>query len=134
MTDYPRFPKLTPRVSDTSETFEVGEKNAYTGATRTQTTSYTKANDINNEALLAVNKMEQWADSLNDKLATDQVQMRNTVKQDQFNSISIEGRIQLNSNFRNPDTVGPFQKGQIRFNASTNKFQGYDGTAWRDFH
>ena len=26
------------------------------------------------------------------------------------------------------------QSGDIRFNSSTNKFQGYDGTTWQDFH
>ena len=79
--------------------------------------------------------MEQWADSLNDKLSADQVQIRNSVQQDQFGSISIRGRLRLNSNLTDPDTaeITPL-KGQIRFNVDTNKFQGYDGTAWRDFH
>ena len=79
--------------------------------------------------------MEQWADSLNDKLSADQVQIRNSVQQDQFGSISIRGRLRLNENLTNPDTAEATPlKGQIRFNAATNKFQGYDGTAWRDFH
>tara|TARA_S200002703_G_C3788622_1_gene243305 strand:+ start:253 stop:534 length:282 start_codon:yes stop_codon:yes gene_type:complete len=79
-------------------------------------------------------QLNRWANVLTDKLGSDAVSNRNNVKLDVDESISINGRIQLNANFTNPDTTGAFQKGQIRFNTSTNKFQGYDGTAWRDFH
>ena len=41
--------------------------------------------------------------SLNDKLSADQVQIRNSVQQDQFGSISIRGRLRLNSNPTDPD-------------------------------
>ena len=84
---------------------------------------------------MLLHQMEQWADSLNDKLSSDGVKIRNSVQQDQFGSISIRGRLRLNSNLTDPDTAETTPlKGQIRFNVDTNKFQGYDGTAWRDFH
>ena len=134
MSDYPRFPKITPNIGDSSDTFTIGSPGPYGAPAPTKTVSFTKASSINSGAQDALTQMEQWADSLNDKLSADQVQIRNSVQQDQFGSISIQGRLRLNSNLSNPDTAGPFVKGQIRFNAATNKFQGYDGTDWRDFH
>ena len=105
------------------------------GEAPTKTVSFAKAGSINGGAQDALTQMEQWADSLNDKLSADQVQIRNSVKQDQFGSISIRGRIRLNSNNTDPDTTETTPvTGQIRFNTDTNKFQGYDGTGWRDFH
>jgi len=135
MADYPRFPKITPNIDDTSDTFTVGSPGPYNTPAPTKTVSFAKAGSINGGAQDALNQMEQWADSLNDKLSADQVQIRNSVQQDQFGSISIRGRLRLNENLTNPDTVEATPlKGQIRFNAATNKFQGYDGTGWRDFH
>ena len=134
MADYPRFPKITPNIGDTSDTFTTGPTPMYGEAPR-KTVSFAKASSINGGAQDALTQMEQWADSLNDKLSADQVQIRNSVQQDQFGSISIRGRLRLNSNLTNPDTAEATPlKGQIRFNIDTNKFQGYDGTAWRDFH
>jgi hypothetical protein len=135
MADYPRFPKITPNIGDSSDTFTVGSPGPYGLAAPTKTVSFAKASSINGGAQSALTQMEQWADSLNDKLSADQVQIRNSVQQDQFGSISIRGRLRLNSNSTNPDTAESTPlKGQIRFNAATNKFQGYDGTGWRDFH
>ncbi len=134
MADYPRFPKIRPNIGDSSETFQTGPKPMY-GEAPTKTVSFAKAGSINGGAQDALTQMEQWADSLNDKLSADQVQIRNSVKQDQFGSISIRGRIRLNSNNTDPDTTETTPvTGQIRFNTDTNKFQGYDGTGWRDFH
>ena len=135
MADYPRFPKIRPNIGDSNDTFTVGSPGPYGLAAPTKTVSFAKASSINGGAQDALNQMEQWADSLNDKLSSDQVQIRNGVQQDQFGSISIRGRLRLNENLPNPDTVEATPlKGQIRFNAATNKFQGYDGTGWRDFH
>ena len=135
MADYPRFPKITPNLNDSSETFTIGSPGPYGAPAPKKTVSFVKAGAVNGGAQNALNQMEQWADSLNDKLSADQVQIRNSVQQDQFGSISIRGRLRLNSNLTNPDTAESTPlKGQIRFNAATNKFQGYDGTAWRDFH
>ena len=82
----------------------------------------------------AIKLMERWANRLLDVLGSDNIKLRNTVVKNESDSISIQGRIRLNSNLTDPDTTETFVKGQIRFNASTNKFQGYDGTGWRDFH
>ena len=139
MSDYPRFPKITPSMENSDSTFTTGSAPMTSfgpaGPAPTTTVSFAKASSINGGAQDALNQMEQWADSLNDKLSADQVQIRNSVQQDQFGSISIRGRLRLNSNLTDPDTAEATPlKGQIRFNAATNKFQGYDGTAWRDFH
>ena len=139
MADYPRFPKIKPSMENSDSTFQIGDPpmSGYgpAGPAPTATVSYLTAGAANGAAQDALNQMEQWADSLNDKLSADQVQIRNSVKQDQFGSISIRGRIRLNSNNTDPDTTETTPvTGQIRFNTDTNKFQGYDGTGWRDFH
>ena len=45
-------------------------------------------------------------------------------------SITVAGRVNISDV---ASSVTP-QAGDMRFNSATNKFQGYDGTAWRDFH
>ena len=134
MADYPRFPRITPNMENSSTTFTTQGASGFVPA-KTETVSFLDAGNANAFSDDALNKMEAWADSLNDKLSADQVKIRNSVQQDQFGSISIQGRLRLNSNLTNPDTAEATPlKGQIRFNAATNKFQGYDGTGWRDFH
>ena len=134
MADYPRFPRITPNMQNSSTTFTTQGASGFVPA-KTETVSFLDAGNANAFSDDALNKMEAWADSLNDKLSADQVKIRNSVQQDQFGSISIQGRLRLNSNLTNPDTAEATPlKGQIRFNAGTNKFQGYDGTDWRDFH
>ena len=134
MADYPRFPRITPNMQNSSTTFTTQGASGFVPA-KTETVSFLDAGNANAFSDDALNQMEQWADSLNDKLSADQVQIRNSVQQDQFGSVSIRGRLRLNSNLTNPDTAEATPlKGQIRFNAATNKFQGYDGTDWRDFH
>ena len=139
MADYPRFPRITPNMQNSSTTFTTGSPQSFgpgpTAPAPTTTVSFLDAGNANAFSDDALNKMEAWADSLNDKLSADQVKIRNGVQQDQFGSISIQGRLRLNSNLTNPDTAETTPlKGQIRFNTDTNKFQGYDGTDWRDFH
>ena len=122
-------------LNEQQEAEETNNVDVFTEPQQKFLSSFAKAGSINGGAQDALTQMEQWADSLNDKLSADQVQIRNSVKQDQFGSISIRGRLRLNSNLTNPDTAEATPlKGQIRFNAATNKFQGYDGTGWRDFH
>ena len=134
MADYPRFPRITPNMQNSSTTFTTQGASGFVPA-KTETVSFLDAGNANAFSDDALNKMEAWADSLNDKLSADQVKIRNSVQQDQFGSISIQGRLRLNSNLTNPDTAEATPlKGQIRFNAATNKFQGYDGTGWKDFH
>ena len=45
-------------------------------------------------------------------------------------SITVAGRV----NISDVNSTVTAQAGDMRFNSTTNKFQGYDGTAWRDFH
>ena len=134
MADYPRFPRITPNMQNSSTTFTTQGATSFTPA-QTETVSFLDAGSANSFSDNALNQMEQWADSLNDKLSSDSVQIRNSVQQDQFVSISMRGRLRLNHALSNPDTPEPTPvAGQMRFNTATNKFQGYDGTAWRDFH
>jgi len=121
-------------MQNNSTTFTISEATSFTPA-KTQTVSFLEASNANAFSDNALNQMETWADTLNDKLSADQVKIRNSVQQDQFGSVSIPGRLRLNNNLSNPDTAEPTPvAGQMRFNTATNKFQGYDGTAWRDFH
>ena len=134
MADYPRFPRITPNMENSSTTFTTSQATSFAPA-QTQTISFLDAGGANAFSDNALNQMETWADTLNDKLSADQVKIRNSVQQDQFGSISIRGRLRLNNDLSNPDTPEPTPvAGQMRFNTATNKFQGYDGTAWRDFH
>ena len=135
MADYPRFPRITPNMENSSTTFTTGPAGPYGAPAPTQTVSFLSAGSANAFSDNALNQMETWADTLNDKLSADQVKIRNSVQQDQFGSVSIPGRLRLNNNLSNPDTAEPTPvAGQMRFNTATSKFQGYDGTAWRDFH
>jgi len=135
MADYPRFPRITPNMENSSTTFTTGPAGPYGAPAPTATVSFLSAGSANAFSDNALNQMETWADTLNDKLSADQVKIRNSVQQDQFGSVSIPGRLRLNNNLSNPDTAEPTPvAGQMRFNTATNKFQGYDGTAWRDFH
>ena len=59
----------------------------------------------------------------------DIVLQQRKVEKDNAGSIEISGRIKVGD----VSTVDP-REGDIRYNSTTNKFQGYDGTAWRDFH
>jgi len=121
-------------MENSSTTFTKSEATSFTPA-QTQTISFLDAGSANAFSDNALNQMETWADTLNDKLSADQVKIRNSVQQNQFGSISIRGRLRLNNDLSNPDTPEPTPvAGQMRFNTATNKFQGYDGTAWRDFH
>ena len=69
----------------------------------------------------ALTKVETWANRLVDTLASDNVRLRRAAIKDGSDSLSLQGRVQLNSNLTNPDTTEAF-------------LEGYDGTGWRDFH
>jgi len=55
-------------------------------------------------------------------------------RQDTGGTIRLNGRIQVNQNITNPDVAADDREGEIRYNAATSKFQGFDGTSWQDFH
>ena len=65
--------------------------------------------------------IKQWADSLTTEL-TSQI-----IQEQARESIRV-ARVDDTANVPNP------QAGDIRFNISTSKFQGYTGSAWVDFH
>ena len=103
MADYPRFPRITPNMENSSTTFTTSQATSFAPA-QTQTISFLDAGGANAFSDNALNQMETWADTLNDKLSADQVKIRNSVQQDQFGSISIRGRLRLNNDLSNPDT------------------------------
>ena len=75
--------------------------------------------------------INNWANDLNQSLATkDTITQQRKVETDENGSIEISGRIKVGDTGA---TVGT-QAGDIRFNSTTNKFQGFDGTTWQDFH
>ncbi len=78
-----------------------------------------------------INIVGRWANNivldLESRDASDNIKK---VAIDNNGSITVAGRINVSDV---ADTVTA-QAGDIRFNSSTNKCQGYDGTAWRDFH
>ena len=84
MSDYPRFPRIRPNMGNSSSTFTTGSPQQVAAgppipAPKT-TVSFLSADTANGAAQDALTQMEQWADSLNDKLSADQVQIRNSVQ------------------------------------------------------
>ena len=73
------------------------------------------------EQKVAFEIVKQWADSLTTEL-TSQI-----IQEQARESIRV-AREDNTTNVPNP------QAGDIRFNISTSKFQGYTGNAWVDFH
>jgi len=55
-------------------------------------------------------------------------------RQDTGGTIRLDGRVQVNQNITSPDAAEDDREGEIRYNAATSKFQGFDGTLWQDFH
>ena len=73
------------------------------------------------EQKVAFEIVKQWADSLTTEL-TSQI-----IQEQARESIRV-ARVDNTTSVPNP------QAGDIRFNISTSKFQGYTGNAWVDFH
>ncbi len=73
------------------------------------------------EQKVAFEIVKQWADSLTTEL-TSQI-----IQEQARESIRV-ARVDNKTSVPNP------QAGDIRFNISTSKFQGYTGSAWVDFH
>lgn len=73
----------------------------------------------------------QWATALieTNNQADIRLQKRK-VEKDDNGSIEVPGRI----NVADTGSAVTAKAGDIRFNSSTNKFQGYNGTTWQDFH
>lgn len=55
-------------------------------------------------------------------------------RQDTGGTVRLNGRIQVNQNTTDPDVATDDREGEIRYNAATSKFQGFNGAGWQDFH
>ena len=73
------------------------------------------------EQKIAFGIVKQWADSLTSELTIK------IIEEQARESIRV-ARVDNTSKVPNP------QAGDIRFNLSTSKFQGYTGSSWVDFH
>jgi len=74
---------------------------------------------------------ENWANQLKGSLDSQQVTTEERkVEIDQNSSIQIEGRVRVGEVTTSVTPVA----GDIRFNSSTNKHQGFNGTVWQDFY
>jgi len=77
----------------------------------------------------------RWASQLVNVLERNRDEIfSNFTRQDSGGTVRLNGRVQVNQNLTNPDVSEDAREGEIRYNASTNKFQGYDGSGWQDFH
>ena len=73
----------------------------------------------------------EWATTLiRENNQADIVLQQRKIEKDEDGSIQVDGRINVGDT---GSAVTP-KAGDIRFNSSTNKFQGYNGTTWQDFH
>ena len=50
MSDYPRFPKITPNINDSSDTFTVGPPGNFGATAPTKTVTFVKAGAVNGGA------------------------------------------------------------------------------------
>ena len=73
------------------------------------------------EQKVAFEIVNQWADSLITELTSQ------LIEQQARESIRV-------ARVTNTNTVANPVMGDIRFNESTSKFQGYTGNSWVDFH
>ena len=55
-------------------------------------------------------------------------------RQDTGGTVRLNGRIQVNQDVTDPDVSTDDREGEIRYNAATSKFQGFNGVGWQDFH
>ena len=77
----------------------------------------------------------KWASQLVNALERNRNEiLASFIRQDDGGTIRINGRIQVNQNLTDPDVSTSDRVGEIRYNTATSKFQGFDGSLWRDFH
>jgi|TARA_R110000787_G_scaffold182064_1_gene294056 hypothetical protein len=77
----------------------------------------------------------KWASQLVNALERNRDEIFSSfIRQDNGGTIRVNGRIQVNQNFTDPDVSETDRVGEIRYNASTSKFQGFNGSGWQDFH
>jgi len=75
-------------------------------------------------------ELQRWVGSLILALEQDQSFKVFNVTIDNNKSINIEGRIKV----ADTDSSITALEGDIRYNSSTNKHQGYNGTTWNDMY
>tara|TARA_R110002124_G_C8515244_1_gene475678 strand:- start:139 stop:378 length:240 start_codon:yes stop_codon:yes gene_type:complete len=74
---------------------------------------------------------ENWANNLRGSLETqDATIVKRKVEVDNTSSIKVQGRIRVGEVTTSVTPVA----GDMRYNTSTNKFQGWNGSAWQDFN
>tara|TARA_R100001369_G_C3322665_1_gene169203 strand:+ start:3210 stop:3512 length:303 start_codon:yes stop_codon:yes gene_type:complete len=74
---------------------------------------------------------ENWANNLRGSLETqDATIVKRKVEVDSTSSIKVQGRIRVGEVTTSVTPVA----GDMRYNTSTNKFQGWNGSAWQDFN
>jgi|TARA_R100000781_G_scaffold105970_1_gene69871 hypothetical protein len=74
---------------------------------------------------------ENWANHLRSSLETqDATVIKRKVEVDSNSSIEVQGRIRVGEVTTSVTPVA----GDMRYNTSTNKFQGWNGSAWQDFN
>lgn len=86
--------------------------------------------NIDTSTLESVHRsVTSWASALTGSLKTfhDYI-LKRTVTINSTGGIDVAGRIKVADDGSTP------QNGQIRYNSSTNKFQGYAAGAWVDLH
>jgi hypothetical protein len=77
----------------------------------------------------------KWASQLVNALERNRDEIFSSfIRQDNGGTIRVNGRIQVNQNFTDPDVSETDRVGEIRYNASTSKCQGFNGSGWQDFH
>lgn len=87
---------------------------------------------LKDESLLSKSwgELARWSSSFLRVLEQSDSQKVFNVTVDKNKSITIAGRIKIGDT--NSTIVA--QAGDMRFNTTTNKHQGYDGTTWNNFY
>ena len=74
---------------------------------------------------------ENWANHLRTALYGQYANInKRKLEVDGNASVQVQGRVRV----AEPTTSVTPVAGDIRFNSSSNTFQGFDGTSWQDFH
>lgn len=75
--------------------------------------------------------VRSWGNNLKDSLdIQNAVFLSNKLGTDKNGSISVVGRAKIGDVAATVSATA----GDMRYNSSTSKFQGFDGTSWNDFH
>jgi hypothetical protein len=85
--------------------------------------------------LTSIENTLRWATQLVGVLERNRDEIFSSfTRQDTGGTVRLNGRIQVNQDVTDPDVSTDDREGEIRYNAATSKFQGFNGTSWQDFH